>query len=1324
MAYNKPLGFICYNNQDIIRDGFILPSLTKKWIGKSFNENKLKKKKKGVFYNVVRKPDGSIDYVEERRKQLPASKIKIEILFSKVLRNAVSNPITGSDLLPFGNLGAGAIVGVGAGLTVMSAGGITSGTTEFTYQICDTETKINNKITVTKEVLTTGIIELTGYPVSVFGIVKEYIEIIGKNSSDDIEKKKEDYKKENPTASFRVNPKGEVEALLGLNFNDKQLSVIGNFYSGVYEGSPRLDIRGATDEDGLFHGRYGIRDENQVATGVIIEQLLKPGQENVFIKIVGDIRKFKFRGDNISSETSKSLPFYSKETIDITSKKIQIKTTGLKEGDVLYITYSVASERRVRQNLRQFGSIFQDNGIDNLNWQSELKSENDIFDYKIQKWYVPRLIPQKFDSPDSEFILDFNRYHSLKQKDAPKSLKDQTELIEGWRMSNVLSTKIEKIWAADYRGILLVTKKETTVILDRKNIKDQEWFNNYLKSLPFIQKHTDDNGEEVIDNVNVKIESKINFERLPECLFDISEVCNSQLYDKAKIPYYKPFAMALMKCSKFDSKKKDSGVGFPNLDIHNKNFRKSYSDSEMEIIDMSYSVFDSLAARPPIAAECDSDFDMYPYHYNCHIYDPADSGGIFFSKFDLQIPSFLKPHYGGFINSDWMLETPYFCSDFSRKSRIYIERIGGNALNNWSMVYADTVPASPSTISLDNNSYYNMSLLSFFDDNINDSTSIIRLNDSSWEQGVTQVEFDTTQTNERKPFDPKECAIIGYNRLIGSIPNYSNGTVVYNDISKICHDKQSGSFQNYNFLTGATTLNFNDSIPSLNIYNEWFVKDITLSYKMKDSAKLILQQDKNQYLSLYFKGTNSVINNISMPRGEKVINTLKIDCHYYHGGPLEFHGELLKHIDVKYCYGTILTKPLLDYAVQAGQTSIVFDKMGKTFLFFADDRSSNISVAMSYDNGKNWEIYTDIIRLIKGETASLPQAIYDNHGDSIRLFYVLNDTFLMCKKINPNWFVQNDLFVEYVPSDSYDENSKDDDNNNKESSIYVYTEQGKMLRREPSYFVEGNKDDEYYKKQLITTRNIQTKNGALADADQKQSVRFISLTPDKQMNRNFNGNAYAVSVDKRGIKRVYLLENNKLTIKSSPNFSMWMYNAIEVEIHKNVFEENRGETIEIKNIQVVKNSFEESTINLLYFHNGMLFLRNIQSEALNVYYKKDGQVDYTRVTEYFKITPNSGNKPIFLIGNIPEEIKDKIGKKDSTGNPLLAFIVPYNQEIVNIFNSNLELDTDTQPFGYYMRKGVIRLFYKDSTGNMNSISVGGFYIPSPEVLYKLKRELV
>jgi hypothetical protein len=311
----------------------------------------------------------------------------------------------------------------------------------------------------------------------------------------------------------------------------------------------------------------------------------------------------------------------------------------------------------------------------------------------------------------------------------------------------------------------------------------------------------------------------------------------------------------------------------------------------------------------------------------------------------------------------------------------------------------------------------------------------------------------------------------------------------------------------------------------------------------------------------------------------------------------------------------------------------------------------------------------------------------------INLFYVLNDSFIMYKRIYSELFECADAFVKYIPPSSYDVGTS-------ESFLDVYTENGKELRKQTSYFITGNKTDSYFLEQITIAKKIEKNN---KEKGIKQSIRFSFGGDINEMDENFNGNAYSIYADKSGIKRLFTITNNKLYIKRSGDFIKWVYDVKGAELHKDFYDEilNEGNNVEVKNIQIVRDYYDSDTISLLYFHNEMLFMRKLQSNVL--FSKEEGKVDGNsqKITNYISVSKSNGNKPIFLVGILSDKIKQNLDSEE------LAITIPYPEDMINKFNENFALDVNTQVVGYKTNSGFTRIFYKDSQGQLQGIILNG-----------------
>ena len=1348
MVFDPRRTYLCYNNSDLIRDGFIPLKIRKEYIPvDSFNLNRLKNPQKGISYKVVRE-SGEVIQVIETKKLLPAEKIKIEIDFSKVMRSATQPLISPGDLgfNPLVNMIATPILAPG------NLGGITQGITEITYHLLDAETIINKPVKVTQQMINTGIyIVDDGYPLSVFGIVKEFEkEIIVNNEVISTEK-------------------------VGLDFTEEQLRVIGKFSNGAWQGSVQKRISGATNSNGLF-GAIGIPE-------IKFEDVAKPEQEQLFIKIVRDDRKLKFRGDNPDATGDKAYPFKitGNWAVDATDKQIRIKTIDennrpiLKSGDIIYLTYSIAYERHLRQTLTHLGKIGQTSSYGVGGFMGAIESKADIFDYQISSWPVPILpsgifmdnidMIENVYTEDSDYKLSDINYVNIRRKErdiVDYNREQDSDEIEGWRVSQSITNQVQKFWAADYRGILLYNGDNIspTVVLEEKDIRDQEWFTEYLEGLEFTSP-TGSSGQYLSSDLEKKIEDEIELDRESGQMFDISEVNNSLLFDREKIPYYRPFAQALLKVSKYDIKKNTSGVGIINLDLIG---IKSLgvgeiipiSHQDLDLFDLSFVEFKVTNAQPQKSYSCEEPFDIMPHNYFSQNYDAQNNGpGAWYDRDFIENQIFQWRPAGGQIESYWKQETPYFCGKFTRKSRVYIERMGGPSLDNYSWIYVDTQPSVSNTISVDSNQYMRDAFVLFKDEKIHNGLAYHKLKDINFFNGINFYEKDINQNHIREDYDYQKYRIRGYNRIIGDEYSYSSGIPI---IDNLLIEDSEGNTQNFlwevEIENEIGTVNRED----INLA-DWYINKMMIEYDWKNNVSdeqiRLMSQDDNRRITFYFEDTDISIDNIIFPmlplkngvpfRGKE--NIFNINFGYYNGRLLNFYGSIFDEIRIKSVKLEVISPVnpnndkevnIEDYKINSGQSAIINDQFGKTLIFYSNEETENIDVAISYNNGGKWNIHKGIIRLIKGENATIPFVLKSYADQYIYLFYVLNDIFLMCKKINTNDFNLPDAFVEpLVPEvyGIYDFSLEDPE------SIYwgEFSPLGHSIRRSSSYFVAGDSEEEFFQEQIIINEEIEKVNKEIEKTNKEnrskgideiinqQVPRFVFVGDEENMDDKFEG-TIAVYIDDSGTYRVFMIKDNKLTIKRSSDFFEWKYDIKDVKIHKNYVDPNinKGKVIEVKNIQILRNDYIKDIITILYFHDSMLFMRHFNSSSLNSFYDINGNLINEHIKDDLELTSSSTNKPIFLVGNMPEQMRNKkieeidnnVLDKDSE----LMVEIPYNKEEVEKFNENFNVDMDTQVYGYTSTNGLIKVLYKDNFDLLNSIIVDSLGKNStPEVWYMDKQ---
>jgi hypothetical protein len=1337
-----PAGFLCYNNKDLIRDGFIYrrqeriidlsqakSSQLKVW------ERRLKRRPpKGITYKADRDENGTLISIIEKRQLLPAERIKLWIKFSKTMKSALRPNISpGWSNFPTFNLLGGSIATGGA------AGGITSAITNLTYQLCDAETKINKKYIVTKEIKESGIIEIDGYPLSIFGIVREHVKGFDSVEEANAYKTEDASGNDHPEMNIQVSQSGAVNGVVGLDFTSEQLDDLGKFSSGSYEGVPSLKITGATDSFGRYGGK-GLAD-------VQLEEVLLHLQEDVFLEIIKDPRTYKFRADNIDASGAYGYPFSVKDNYhDITNKSISIDTTNLSVGDVLYATISIASERRYRQCIRHDGRVGQGNtyfGL--LGWTVEVGSIIDAFDYTLCDWMVPKLPPKPSEwewEDDSEWKFSPSQYLEYLNSILEEVL-DNYEAINGWRLSSVNSNRVQAFWAADYRGILLVTSErsktdmDVEVIYPASSINDQEWFIEYLKSLDFTYPtgpldddeqptYTMDDLQKEFDNTTVRKD------RLASLLFDISVLPNILLFDREKIPYYQPFAVALGKIDKYDGIDSDSGVGLPHLDLKDMTFPLFTLTSKQQAqFDLSLAVFNAPHQRPYFNS-CDEPYDNRLY-YDCHIYNASNNQAVTYPNSYVENTVFGWRPPGGTIQSFWQLETPYFCGNFNSKSRVYIESMGGNSLNNFSLIEVETIPSVASNICASRNNYNFEIFLVFMDEISQAAMAYHDLSDGKYFDMLKYCAIDINKTNEEIPFGEtneemfesyNKSKYIGYTKVLGEFPTYNYGAVIDNSMSEIINSGDNDFFESVDLLDPEYGLDFSDEVPKVDLPNGYYVKDITIEYSFLNE-ELIIPPNKN-FITLYFEGSEGVISNVSLPGARS--KTITIDCKYYYGGPIRFISDMWEYLEVNSisATATIVGGGFSDYKMTSGQMSIV-NQEGKQIVFYTDGESGNISVVVSLDEGKNWIKFSDIIRLLVGESASLPFAIYDEFLECIHLFFVLNDSFIMYKEISLNIFAAEDVFVEFVPKEEHNAYTDIDTD---DIDLEAYSDDGKHLRSTLSYFIEGDPEDSFFVEQETIIREINEYNKDLPDDEIKKKNRF-GFRGDKANMKKYEGNPYAINIDSRGIKRLFLVNDGKLAIKSSGDFVTWDYLISDVVFHKDFFDDalNEGTPRAISNIQVVNNTIHKDDISILYFAEGMLLVRSLQAGMLTVQLDYGGAeitIDDTQIVDHLTIEKGNSTNPVFIIGEMPENIRNmRIEEMDNNINyaeSAIAIKIPYLKNVISKFDSNLAVDDGTQAWGETTKNGVVKVFYRDSLGNINTATMNGNVFVVPELMYYLMEQ--
>ena len=1278
----KAEGFLAYNPSDLIPDGYIWPILNKEHAVGGVSQGDLESPDEGVSFTYERDADGNVTAIIEKRKQLPCSSINIECIFGKQMTNQGGTLVEPGT---FFGTPAASMVG-GALLTGVMTGAPSKGTSNFIFHICATETRINVPVKITEEILQTGIFELPYYPLSVLAVVKEF-----------------------------VDPNDEEDTVPhGLKFTDAQLSKLG-----LSENRRQyFKIKGVTDYKGHFGGTFGLADGQPPQYGT--PDAANSISPDLFLEIIRDNRKLKFRGDNPEGGVISGLPISSTTQNDITDKKIKINTDGLTEEDLgkkLYITMCLGRDRYIRYIVSHRGTAINAGSMGGSGTAGiySIGFVVDAWNYQLCQWMVPKGSPS-FNANNSEFKVPYSAF-PVPVTGATLEYRlgesDSYEVIEGWRLSEGITYKTSKMWAADRRGIVLVTIEygqvqhaTSTVIFPREQIRDQIWFDNYLQE----------------NNLEDKDISLFSVQDVTGVLYDISDINNTLLYDREKTPYYRPFALALKNISKYSADDNQSGVGIVNLDIVNNNLQV-----DSNFYDLSNVLFKSTPMSSYLATDSTAR-EMGYSGFGCSFID--DRGSYFAGSnpsnqttFSLYVPS------GFIIESDWRLFTPEFYGKFSKKTRIYVEEFSGDVPCQLSNLFVKTKPIVEGAISVDHN-YFRDAILVFEDNILNECLSFHYFPRSSYKEIRNRLTYDGNLSHQRLPFDHNKFLGVGYDRLIGTIPSYSEGRPASIDYLYACNSSLSGT--SYDEIYTKKILVDEDQVNyittnkiSVDIDEIDLIRVLKITYFCNDIASL---SEDQKSISLQFTSTDTVINNIYMPFSSMYTssfpNLLIIDCRFYRGGPIVLEGEILEHITIQKIEAiTIEQDTFFKYKVDGKQPSMIYSRSNEIAVLYSD-KMNNLSITISYDNGLSWFNYQGIIRLAKGETVSLPYIVHDDVMGFIHLFYVLNNKFLMYRQVNLNDLVCEDSFLVYNPPDLIGSNTSDDliQGTNLNGTLQDYTDRGKQLRTQPSYFVCGDAEDTFFLQEIEISKERK---------EAELSQRFVYMGSGTQMDKPFEESRYAVYKDKHGRVKLYFSTDGKLNIKISSNFLTWSYAGRDIIFHRNFFPQGGSiSQVElsdsgIDNIQTIYDEYTD-TVSIVYFHDEMMFLRKFPNHLIVANYGNN-QLNSESIISLMGIdTENFNNLPLFLSGRLSEEIQSaytivrgKIDSGTATEDAYLesnlSVIVPYYVNELSGFSGLLDVDTEVQPFGFITETGSIRLFYMDSDGVVQGMLIMAGKYPNLDV---------
>ena len=90
----------------------------------------------------------------------------------------------------------------------------------------------------------------------------------------------------------------------------------------------------------------------------------------------------------------------------------------------------------------------------------------------------------------------------------------------------------------------------------------------------------------------------------------------------------------------------------------------------------------------------------------------------------------------------------------------------------------------------------------------------------------------------------------------------------------------------------------------------------------------------------------------------------------------------------------------------------------------------------------------------------------------------------------------------------------------------------------------------------------------------------------------------------------------------------------------------------------------------------MLFVRHFYSSLLFPWYDSEGNKHDVQMKEHLELIPSSERRPIFLVGNIPADIKKVLTEEASAGvsseDSALYMQFPYNADMIEKFDERFE----------------------------------------------------
>lgn len=1261
-----PSSVLAYDNIDLIPNGYI-PE-----VGTTARPR-------------TRNAGGQVISSRETIRLLPADRLYAEFWYG------VSSRITGTNLRDAGQgafdalgfLGGGAGAVIGGALACTLTGDSERTISRWVFHVCDAESKLNREYILTQENIDSKTITLPDYIEGVLGVTKAPIEFVTPTTPLTSEQ----------MAQAKAIPSDEVEARLGRRVAPDQLT----------DSDMRilLGLGDLNELENLGNSNGAIRGWPQTAEGQIQAEYTNysySDSSNLFVRIVRDSRKNLYRADN-EFDRANGHCFWNGSTDDLTDKVIEFNLQEtvdpnlegpplppLKAGDKVYISYAAAIKplfRHATENITNF-FLFPDQSAYQLPPLDKVKGWNfKKFEFKVRKKESERCVLADIVH-DDEILRQISSVQSdgflSASEKAKRIAKLRSEIIltsiEGQRLVESKLEKAQRVpfikgcYFADSRGILSLDLRggtgQPSLIIARNDIRDQGWFDSLLQDLQSSAPGAfDENGEILLSSANDLL--------FDDFLFDISDHVNMALYDNEKYGYERRFANAIAACSSFVQDKNGTGVGIPNLD-----FVKNQTPGR-DSYDLSSAKFTSVPMQGSATLS------------TCNVVFVYDFG--FCTR--------------GTIRADMLLRTPFFMNQLTTKSRIYVEKFQAqNPLTRDGGIFVGTRISSDEkySVTTDPKNYYGCLV---YPDSNNGTTNFRIFNN-----GTLEREFQTLKRSEPQSSGHSLPAIDsslteesikygGYDGILGDQPGYFKGIEITKDKAAILMGKDLFS----SVKTDNLAFTVEESSGRLNVTGipGRRMRKVTLRYT---PSKKFVEQDE-RIIAFVFPGSKNVIDNIGIAYQGPHSERERVICVTTKYIPLEnwfVDGEILKEMTVTAIEVDSVEEEFYQkYKVSTNAVSTCFNSRGDWLVFYEDENGGDgdlskgganadgshlvgpfedgampglqdksdkeISCLLSPDRGRTWYDFKGIVRTIVGDEVGNPVAVSDIIGNKVHLFYTLNNS-LMHKIIQCNDFQYDDAFLAYKRPNSINAQTL------VSYGLYHFSSFGIRMRESVSSVVVGNMDDNYIKSQILLNEEMKSLK--------RYDYRITISGDSANYTQGFPDVDFVSYRDSSGQLKVIFVSGGKIHCRGSSDegFSWFEFIDDGMYIHKN------SSIQELKPVYFLGYAVDTQLqkMYLTYQVDGMLFVR-----------KFDAGASVTSTMQMKDILdPDVGSsKPVFVVGSLSPEVKTALKNKEE------EIVFPYKD--MDVFGGNYAI-SETPSLGYSTAGGLLRLFYKDASGNFRAFS--------------------